>query len=300
MSGGRRAAPGNSRAQRKKWQLHGDPIGLLVDIRPYIPGTLLLTLQPKRKHTVTGTRRASGPRHTHAHTQCQASLPTQWMSLCLQESSSCRKPRLSIVHCCLLHRLAIFYRPLPWARTYCWVLPCAHVTGGFYSRAGWRAIWGGRGCSIPLSIALICPTHQKRPLPSLPASLCARVCCWHWPFNEMCGVAYSTWRLRSKFAIAYSDVCQRVCVKCALFQSTDVRHVQLPRYTGNGVITGKKRSYLGKNKLIQYYFLKASISALVGRDRKVPVRNFQAIQRQVKHWGYTLNVHRIQLINSLL
>lgn len=75
---------------------------------------------------------------------------------------------------------------------------------------------------------------------------------------------------------------QRVS-KCALFQSTDVRHVQLPRYTGNGVITGKKRSYLGKNKLIQYYFLKASISALVGRDRKVPVRNFQAIQRQVKH-----------------
>lgn len=54
------------------------------------------------------------------------------MSLCLQESSSCRKPRLSIVHCCLLHRLAIFYRPLPWARTYCWVLPCAHVTGVFF------------------------------------------------------------------------------------------------------------------------------------------------------------------------
>lgn len=37
-------------------------------------------------------------------------LPTQWMSLCRQESSSCRTPRLSNVHCCLLHWLAIFYR----------------------------------------------------------------------------------------------------------------------------------------------------------------------------------------------
>lgn len=37
-------------------------------------------------------------------------LPTQLMSLCRHESSSCRKPRLSIVHCCLLHWLAIFYR----------------------------------------------------------------------------------------------------------------------------------------------------------------------------------------------
>lgn len=37
-------------------------------------------------------------------------LPTQWISLCRHESSSCRKPRLSIEHCCFLHWLAIFYR----------------------------------------------------------------------------------------------------------------------------------------------------------------------------------------------
>lgn len=55
------------------------------------------------------------------------SLPTQWMSLCRHESSSCRKPRLSIVHCCLLHRLAIFYRPLPRARTFYWELPSVDV-----------------------------------------------------------------------------------------------------------------------------------------------------------------------------
>lgn len=49
------------------------------------------------------------------------------MSLCRHESSSCRKPRLSIVHCCLLHRLAIFYRPLPRARTFYWELPSVDV-----------------------------------------------------------------------------------------------------------------------------------------------------------------------------
>lgn len=92
------------------------------------------------------------------------------MSLCLQESSSCRKPRLSIVHCCLLHRLAIFCRPLPWARTYCWVLPLrARHRRCFILGLGGVRYEGGRGCSIPLSITLFfffCPTHPPA-LPSL-------------------------------------------------------------------------------------------------------------------------------------
>lgn len=140
--------------------------------------------QPGDRHL--RTTRNTEP--THAHAQCQAGLPTQWMSLCLQESSSCRKPRLSIVHCCLLHRLAIFCRPLPWARTYCWVLPCAHVTGAFffssffYSIAGWSGwlseMWGGRGCSIPLFYGSYlshppkaAPSPQSSPLSPPPSPL---------------------------------------------------------------------------------------------------------------------------------
>ena len=102
--------------------------------------------------------------------QCQTSLPTQWMSLCRHESSSCRKPRLSIVHCCLLHRLAIFYRPLPRTRTFCPVLSCAHVTNSllyFFEGYGWSKIWGLR-CSIPPSLSL-------PPSRSLPLSLCVCV-----------------------------------------------------------------------------------------------------------------------------
>lgn len=112
-----------------------------------------------------------GPSHAHTHTQCQASLPTQWMSLCLQESSSCRKPRLSIVHCCLLHRLAIFCRPLPWARTYCWCFPARTSPVLFILGLG-GVRYEGTGLQHPpfLQRSFVPPTRRSPP-PSLPASL---------------------------------------------------------------------------------------------------------------------------------
>lgn len=143
------------------------------------------------------------------------------MSLCLQESSSCRKPRLSIVHCCLLHRLAIFYRPLPWARTYCWVLLCAHVTGGFYSRAGWRDM-RRTGLQHPPFNAAVCPTHLNYPLPSGAHSISARGSAAIGWFNGMFVLMYS-YRVRHMGARAQKFcrglkllyVCQRARVCCA-------------------------------------------------------------------------------------